>query len=273
MLTTAVLPAAAESDTTTIAGIVEKINPDENTIEIKTERIWNGESWTGVSVTFVTKEYITGTVPDKRIFDLILKGDPVQATFTGNEDILVDWLCIGAVSAGGSTGKYLSYAVGDPKYVISPFFNNFKINYDTFADCSDCSGMVCDSNYADLEVSQGWNEKNYAYDYTITTGERHVFTSPEGCESEFSVTFVSGEASAAKCTSYPASGDNVPKSVFILEVVQKGTVFDMKPTPQITPTEQTTVPTPLPTQSPGLMALTALFGIFAAVILTAKYKK
>lgn len=267
LVITVIMPAAAASDETTIAGVVSKLNPADNTIEIRAERIWNGETWTGVSVTFVTKEYITGTVPASAVFDKLSVSDPVQATFTGDEEDTVDWLCIGRVATGESTGKYLSDAFGDPKYIISPFFNNFQLTYNTFADCGSCSGAVCSANYADLSVSQGWEEKNYAYEYTIKTGERHVFTSPEGCESELSVTFISGEAAASKCRNYPAAAGTEPYSDFVINVVQKGTVSDMTPVPAVTQTEAQTYATPVPTQSPGFMYIGALAGIFAAVLI------
>ncbi|MBN2734664.1 MAG: hypothetical protein JXQ82_07410 [Methanomicrobiaceae archaeon] len=257
------VPAAAVSDETTVAGVITKVMPEEGTIEIKAESIWNGETWTGVSVTFVSREFISGTVPDSALYGKIKTGDPVQATFTGDEEYSVNWLCIGKVQSGGSTGKYLSDAFGDPKYVISPFFNNFKITYQMLPDCSRCSGSTCASDYAGLRVSQGWEEKNLITEYTIAMGERHVFTSPDGCESEFSVTLISGKAKAASCPGYPAAEGPVSVNNFVISVVQKGTVSDMTPAPVVTPTE--TQSTPMPTQTSGFVFAGTLIGIFAAV--------
>ena len=265
------VPVSAVTKEITVAGIVTEIMPSDNTMEIKAERVWNGATWTGVSVTFVSKEMIKGTVPNSAVFDKITAGSPVQATFTGDEEQTVTWKCIGKVQTGGLAGKYISDAFGDPKYVISPFFNNFKITYTMLADCDRCSGSTCTADYADLHVSQGWEEKNYAYEYTIKKGERHVFTSPEGCESEFSVTFIEGESSTGACPGYPATPGPAPVSNFVISVVQKGTVSDMTPAPAITPV-MTGENTPQPTQSPGFVYMGALAGIFAAVLI-ARIKK
>ncbi|MDD3406861.1 MAG: hypothetical protein PHP13_02125 [Methanomicrobium sp.] len=260
-------PASAESDETTIAGVVSKVMPSDGTIEIRAERFWNGATWTGISVTFVTQEYITGSVPDSSLYKRIYPGDPVQATFAGDEEDMVSWLCIGKVQSGGSTGKYLSDAYGDPKYIISPFFNNFKLKYEPVADCTKCSGALCDAPYSDLRASQGFEEKNYANDYRIKTGERHVFSSPEGCESEFAVTYIKGQASLGACSSYPASDDGMPETVFEMNVVVKGTVADMTPKETVIPTATSKPPTPQTTHSsPGFFFAAAAAGIIAAIL-------
>ncbi|MBP2134297.1 hypothetical protein J2128_002263 [Methanomicrobium sp. W14] len=264
-------PVLASDETVTVAGVISKITPSDNTIVIQAKKAWNGESWTGASVT-IKEESLKGTFNDSAAFSELSVSDPVQATYIKTSDPnTVNWLCIGKTQTSYPTGKYLSDAFGDPKYIISPFFNNFKLTYATYPNCSDCSGSVCSASYANLRVSQGWESKNYAYEYTIKKGERHVFTSPEGCESELSVTFAGGEATSDKC--YITSEEGKPVSDFKISVVQKGTVSDMTPAPVVTMTQtETQTATPEETQSPGFFALTALFGIaiVAACILSGK---
>ncbi len=264
-------PVAAAVQEMTIAGKITNINTAKGTIEIYAEKMWNGVTWTGVSVQFVDEQKITGNVPSPEALAYLSVGDAVQATFTGVAS-QASWVTVSKVEGTDPAGKFLLASFGDPSRLVNPFKNNFKLVVDTAPDCSACSGSVCTAGSAYVKVTQGWNGKNYPSDLQMIPGERHVFTSPEGCLQELSVTFVKGEASADLCGSASTAGIQ-PFSVFIIEVVQKGTVQNYIPVTEVQP-EPTAYPTPLPTQaSSGFGTLIAFMGIIAAIAVIGALKR
>ena len=267
-------PVAAVVQEKTVAGTITNVNQAKGTIDIYADKMWNGVTWTGISVQFVADQKITGTAPSSDAMAYLCVGDTVQATFTG-ESPQVSWVTVSKVDGTDPTGKFLIASFGDPSKIVNSFQNNFKVTFDTAPDCESCSGSVCTASSAYVKVVQGWNEKNYPSDAQMIPGERHVFKSPEGCLQELSVTFLNGEASAGLCSAASPVGRQ-PFSVFTIEVVQKGSVQDYVPLP-VVQTVETEVPTPVPTQaSPGFGFVIAVIGIvaaIAAVAATAAVKK
>lgn len=267
-------PVAAVVQEKTVAGTITNVNQAKGTIDIYADKMWNGVTWTGISVQFVADQKITGTAPSSDAMAYLCVGDTVQATFTG-ESPQVSWVTVSKVDGTDPTGKFLIASFGDPSKIVNSFQNNFKVTFDTAPDCESCSGSVCTASSAYVKVVQGWNEKNYPSDAQMIPGERHVFKSPEGCLQELSVTFLNGEASAGLCSAASPVGRQ-PFSVFTIEVVQKGSVQDYVPLP-VVQTVETEVPTPVPTQaSPGFGFVIAVIGIvaaMAAVAATAAVKK
>ena len=267
-------PVAAVVQEKTVAGTITNVNQAKGTIDIYADKMWNGVTWTGISVQFVADQKITGTAPSSDAMAYLCVGDTVQATFTG-ESPQASWVTVSKVDGTDPAGKFLIASFGDPSKIVNSFQNNFKVTFDTAPDCESCSGSVCTASSAYVKVVQGWNEKNFPSDAQMIPGERHVFKSPEGCLQELSVTFVKGEASAGLCSAASPVGRQ-PFSVFTIEVVQKGSVQDYVPLP-VVQTVETEVPTPVPTQaSPGFGFVIAVIGIvaaMAAVASTAAVKK
>ena len=267
-------PVAAVVQEKTVAGTITNVNQAKGTIDIYADKMWNGVTWTGISVQFVADQKITGTAPSSDAMAYLCVGDTVQATFTG-ESPQASWVTVSKVDGTDPTGKFLIASFGDPSKIVNSFQNNFKVTFDTAPDCESCSGSVCTASSAYVKVVQGWNEKNFPSDAQMIPGERHVFKSPEGCLQELSVTFLNGEASAGLCSAASPVGRQ-PFSVFTIEVVQKGSVQDYVPLP-VVQTVETEVPTPVPTQaSPGFGFVIAVIGIvaaIAAVAATAAVKK
>ena len=267
-------PVAAVVQEKTVAGTITNVNQAKGTIDIYADKMWNGVTWTGISVQFVADQKITGTAPSSDAMAYLCVGDTVQATFTG-ESPQASWVTVSKVDGTDPAGKFLIASFGDPSKIVNSFQNNFKVTFDTAPDCESCSGSVCTASSAYVKVVQGWNEKNYPSDAQMIPGERHVFKSPEGCLQELSVTFLNGEASAGLCSAASPVGRQ-PFSVFTIEVVQKGSVQDYVPLP-VVQTVETEVPTPVPTQaSPGFGFVIAVIGIvaaMAAVAATAAVKK
>ena len=264
-------PVAAVVQEKTVAGTITNVNQAKGTIDIYADKMWNGVTWTGISVQFVADQKITGTAPSSDAMAYLCVGDTVQATFTG-ESPQASWVTVSKVDGTDPTGKFLIASFGDPSKIVNSFQNNFKVTFDTAPDCESCSGSVCTASSAYVKVVQGWNEKNFPSDAQMIPGERHVFKSPEGCLQELSVTFLNGEASAGLCSAASPVGRQ-PFSVFTIEVVQKGSVQDYVPLP-VVQTVETEVPTPVPTQaSPGFGFVIAVIGIVAAVAATAAVKK
>ena len=264
-----VFSASAVLLETTVSGEVTKINEAENVIKVHTNEVWNGKSWVMYSVTSLDKQDLTGSVPDGDIFDYLETGDIIQGTFTGDEISTVIFVTVARVELPDSSSRYLSDSWGDPSLLVSPFFNNFKITYEMTADCNECTGSVCTADSSDVSVSQGWQGQNYLTETTMVPGEKYIFTSPEGCQSELAVTFVEGQASADVCSRAAVEGPQ-PFSDFAVHVVQKGTETGVTATPSSTITETATTSAttqPEATQSPGFAVAVAVIGIMAALCL------
>jgi hypothetical protein len=266
LICTCMVSASAVLLETTVTGEVTKLDEAGNEIAVYVDEVWNGESWVMYSVTSINKQDLVGSVPEGDIFDYLSIGDVVQATFTGDETSTVIFVTVAKVELPDSSSRYLSDSWGDPSVLVSPFFNNFKISYETTADCNDCSGSVCTAESVNVSVSQGWEGQNYFQELTMMPEERHLFSSPEGCESELVVTFEEGQASVGSCNSMPVGGPQ-PVSDFAIHVVQKGTETEVTATPTASSTKTPVTFTPTETetpQSPGFALVGALFGISVA---------
>ncbi|WP_421909853.1 hypothetical protein [Methanolacinia petrolearia] len=269
LIFTCVFSASAVLLETTVSGEVTKINEADNVIKLHTNEVWNGESWVMYSVTSLDKQDLTGSVPDGDIFDYLQTGDIIQGTFTGDEVSTVIFVTVARVERPDSSSRYLSDSWGDPSLLVSPVFNNFKISYEMTADCNECTGSVCTADSSDVSVSQGWQGQNYLTETTMVPGEKYIFTSPEGCQSELAVTFVEGQASADVCSRALVEGPQ-PFSDFAIHVVQKGTETGVTVTPSSTITETVTTSAtkqPEATQSPGFSVAVVVIGIMAALCL------
>lgn len=267
LICTCIVSASAVLQETTVTGEVTNLDEVNNEIAVSVDEVWNGESWVMYSVTSLHKEDLVGSVPEGDIFDYLSTGDVVQATFTGDEASTVIIVTVARVELPDSSSRYLSDSWGDPSALVSPFFNNFKVSYEMTADCNDCSGSVCSAESVNVSVSQGWEGQNYLQELTMVPGEKHIFSSPEGCESELVVTFEEGQASVGSCSSVPVEGPQ-PFSDFAIHVVQKGTetVATATPTASLTETPVTATPTETETpQSPGFAVAGALLGIFVTL--------
>lgn len=270
LISVSFFPASAIIQETTVSGEVVKITEATNEITIYANEIWNGKSWVMYSVTSLSQQHLQGVVPEGDIFGYLNTGDTVQATFTGDEKTGVRWVTVAKVKLPDSSSRFLADSWGDPSLLVSPFFNNFKLSYETTADCSDCSGSICSADSVHVTVSQGWEEKNYHQEKTMLPGETHIFSSPEGCYSELVAAFYEGEASSDRCSGSEEMDGPRPFSNFALHLVSKGTATEVTLTPSPSMTQTSAVPESTGTeteQSPGFIFIAAGFGIIVAVLL------
>lgn len=272
LISACIVPVSAVLQETTVSGEVTKITEANKEITIYANEFWNGESWVMYSVTSPTKNNLNGVVPDGDIFGYLSVGDIVQATFAGDESSEVIWVTVARVELPESSSRYLSDSWGDPSLLKSPFFNNFKISYEATADCDECSGSVCTAKSANVSVSQGWDRRNYHQEKTMVPGERLIFSSPEGCQSELLVSFIEGQSASGACSGYEGMTGPQPFSNFGVHVVQKGSATEVVVTPSSSVTEAVTTQSttesttpPEPTRTPGFELFGAVFGIMAAL--------
>jgi len=268
LISACIVPVSAILQVTTVSGEVIEITEAGNEITICANEIWNGESWVMYSVTSLSRQNLVGVVPDGDIFGYLNPGDTVQATFTGDEETAVNWVTVARLELPDSSSRFLSDSWGDPSYLVSPFFNNFKITYETTPDCNDCSGTVCTAECADVSVSQGWEGQNHHQKKSMVPGETRIFSSPEGCHSELTVTFYEGQASSGECSGSEVMTGPQPFSDFAVHLVQKGSATEVSVTPSSSITGTATIPEqtgPEPTQSPGFAFIAAFLAIMAAV--------
>ena len=268
IFTLCIAPVSAVLEETTVDGTISAIDIQNSKITIAVDGRWNGQSWETYSVTLSKNAGITGKVPDGTIFDYIGEGDRVQATFADEDDGTVTWETISKLWTPSTGRDYLSDSWGDPSNVVSPFFNNFGMSYETTANCSECSGSLCSASLASVRITQGWDKKNYAQTATMWPGETLIFTSPPGCISEFQLTFINGEVSSSGCGGLGDVNGSGHISNFEVHIILKGTMTESTLTPTV---PVTTVQTELPAteSSPGFSlfaAITGLFPAFAAVL-------
>lgn len=266
VLAVCIIPACAVLQETTVDGTVMAVDADTFVITIAVDGRWNGASWTTYSVITPENAAINGEAPAGTIFDYITVGDPVQATFTGEEGDTVTWVTISRLHVPSTGRNYISDSWGDPAYIVSPFFNDFGMSYETKADCSECSGSICTASMTSVRVTQGWDKKSYVQSATMVPGETLVFTSPSGCLSEFKLTFVSGQASSSACGGSGGSEGPQPISNFEVHIVTKGTETESTETP-VTSVATTDVTSPPGTESsPGFSVIMVLSGLALVLI-------
>ena len=113
-------PVAAVVQEKTVAGTITNVNQAKGTIDIYADKMWNGVTWTGISVQFVADQKITGTAPSSDAMAYLCVGDTVQATFTG-ESPQVSWVTVSKVDGTDPTGKFLIASFGDPSKIVNSF--------------------------------------------------------------------------------------------------------------------------------------------------------
>jgi len=271
-------PAAAVLLEETYLGMVTKVDPANELINIKVIGKWNGEQYTPADPVI-----LSATEPYTVAYDNLAPGDEVVATLMGG----TEWIAIGRVQNVQSTEKPLSWMVGDPRAMPAPMMNFVRVGYEITPDCARCSGIVCNGTEALMKVSQ------YKYDSgkvtetavlatnTLQPGELWDYFAPEGYQTNMKIRYLEGQADISGCSGAgPADMMVGPQAVsaFTIDTYPKAQAVTPTETPvptQLPATEEpTTAPTqlpttaePTPTPMPGFAGMLALCGLGAAAYL------
>ncbi len=256
-------PASAVLLEESFMGTVSKIDQRANTLNVKADSSYNGESWVPLTGTMI----LTGEVPDTAVFDSLKQGDAVQVTRIGGEG--GSWIAIGKIGSVSLTEKYLTDSFGDPSRLISEFFEGYRVDFTTTPDCNTCTGTTCTALSAEVTITQKGANVGTIF---MTPGQTVLFKTPAENQYNLGITFVRGEASSATCERYGSMVGPQPISDFVIHEVKKGVVTATETATEL-PTQAPVTPaslpptTVLPTQSPGFAGLLSVFALIAGVCL------
>lgn len=272
------MPAAAIELEEVYLGKVTKADQATGALDVKISAKWNGKMYAPVDP--VT---ISGTSTFDVLFENIKQGDEVVGTLMGGEE----WIAIGLVGSKQSTQKPVSWMIGDPNAMVSPFVGNYKVSYTGNPDCDSCTGAVCTADSVNVTVTTVGYDAN-GKEYVVSeVGTRTLLPAEtwnavsDGNQQYISILFMRGEAPASACPDMPMMVGPQPVSDFFIKSMSVASGIPTEtPVPEettavpatlpatpVTPAP-TPVPTPAPTPTPvpgfGLMA--ALIGCAAALV-------
>jgi len=274
------MPAAAVELEEVYLGKVTKADQGTGALDVKISAKWNGKQYAPVDP--VT---LSGTSTVDALFENIKQGDEVVGTLMGGEK----WIAIGLVGAKQSTQKQVSWMIGDPNAMISPFVGNYKVSYTANPKCDSCTGSVCYAESVDVTI------RTVSYDaggreYTVSEiatrtllPNRTLNVAGTNNQRYLNILFMKGEAPASACPNAEMIVGPQPVSEFFIKSMSVGSGI---PTETPVPEETTAVPAtlpqtetpvsptpsptsaPTPTPVPGFGVTAALLGCVAAVVAT-----
>ena len=190
-------PASAVLLEETYMGSISRIEQSKNIIYVSVQEVYQGDgNWLVYAKSSLKNQLVPGTVTNPSVFTDLKQGDPVEVTIMGGSG--GEWITIGKIGSVGSTSKPVIACYGDPSRLISPFYKDYRVEFEAEPDCALCAGTTCTASMASVTVKKAGEVVETANMYP---GSTHVF----GWNSEYQyipqITFVSGEAESSKCSS------------------------------------------------------------------------
>lgn len=278
MATFIMMPVAAVELEEVYLGTVTKADQATGVLDVRISAQWNGKQYAPIDP--VT---ISGTSTFDALFENIKQGDEVVGTLMGNEK----WIAIGLVGARQSTQKPVSWMIGDPNAMVSPFVGNYKVSYTANPECDSCMGSVCYAKSVDVTVrTVGYDENGKEYTVSeIATKtllpNRTLNAAGTNNQQYLNILFMKGEAPASACPNAEMIVGPQPVSEFFIKslsvasgiptetpVTEETTAVPATLPETETPVSPTTPPTsaPTPTPVPGFGVTAALLGCVAALV-------
>ena len=271
-----VMPTAAVELEEVYLGKVTKADQAAGALDVKLSAKWDGKQ-------FAPTDPITirGTSTFEALYDNIKQGDEVVGTLMGGKT----WIAIGLVGSKQSTQKQLSWMVGDPNAMVSPFVGNYRVSFNATPKCDSCIGSVCYAQSVDVTVSTvGYNSNGK--EYTVTeVGTKTLLPAEtwDALETEnqqyVKILFIKGEAPASACPEMGMVVGPQPVSEFFIQSLSVASaVSATTPVSTVTATpaieETTAVPATMPETETQIPATTAApystpvpgFGVIAAIL-------
>lgn len=266
------MPAAAVELEEVYLGKVTKADPATSTLDVKISAKWDGKQYAPVDP--VT---ISATSTFDALFENIKQGDEVVGTLMGGEK----WIAIGLVGAKQSTQKQMSWLIGDPNVMVSPFVGNYKVTYTANPKCDSCIGSVCYAQSAEVTVTTvGYDGNGREYTAselgTRTLLPAETWNAVEKDNQQYlSIYFRKGEAPTSACPNAPMMVGPQPVSDFFIKsmsvasgiptetpVVEETTAVPATLPETVSTPSPTSAPTPVPTPTttPGFGLIVALLG-------------
>ena len=281
-------PASAVLLEETYLGWVSKLEPSKDRVTVYVTDVYQGDgTWLTYGKSSLKNMIVPGTTTNPSVFNDLKQGDSVEVTIMGGSG--GEWITIGKIGSSGSTSKPVIACYGDPSRLISTFYRDYAISFETEPDCALCEGTTCTASSASVTVRRDGEKVESAEMYPGTT---HVF----GWESSYQyipqITFVSGEAESSACISEDEGMVMAgPQAVsdFTIYITQRSTIVKsevetleketLTQTPsgtiaatetEMTSTVTATSPVAATPETPGFTALCAMSAIFAAFCLVSK---
>lgn len=243
-------------------GRVNEVDREEGEFVVKLTGKWNGEQ-------FAPFGPVTLLEPLKFdiFFDYIKPGDEVVC---GMGD-LGGMVAIGLVGDSQSTQKPLSWMVGDPNAMPSPFVGSYKVSYTATPNCDSCSGPVCDAQSVNTTVKTVIYYANSKELLGSDCGTQTMLqddtweAAEEGNLKHLEILFINGDASASACPGSELTDEPDTTAYFFIRSMGRAT-----PAPTATPVteEMTRLPEPETDPNAADMAASAVpgFGITMALL-------
>lgn len=273
------MPAAAVELEEVYLGKVTKADQATGTVDVKISAKWNGKQYAPVDP--VT---ISGTSTFDALFENIKQGDEVVGTLMGGEK----WIAIGLVGSKQSTQKQVSWMVGDPNAMVSPFVGNYKVAYTANPKCDSCIGSVCYAESVDVSVTTVGYDSNGKEYQVSDVGTRTLLPAEtwnvveKDNQQYLNILFIKGEAPASACPDAPMVMGPQPVSDFFIKSMSVGsgiptetpasaiaTTPAIEETPAVPATLPETIATPATTSAPTAVPTTTPipgFGVIAALL-------
>ena len=175
----------------------------------------------------------------------------------------------------------MSWLIGDPNVMVSPFVGNYKVTYTANPKCDSCIGSVCYAQSAEVTVTTVGYDGN-GREYTASeVGTRtllpaETWNAVEKDKQQYlSIYFRKGEAPASACPDAPMMVGPQPVSDFFIKsmsvasgiptetpVVEETTAVPATLPETVATLPPTSAPTPVPTPTttPGFGLITAVLG-------------
>ena len=243
-------------------GRVSKADSETGEFEVDITGKWNGEQF----APFTPMTLFTHLKFDI-FFDYIKPGDEVVCAMGDSQGMVA----IGLVGDSQSTQKQLSWMVGDPNAMPSPFVGSYKVSYTTKPDCDSCRGTICDAQsvYVTVKtVSYYANSKEFLKSNCGTQTMLQDDTwaaAEEGNLKHLEILFINGNAPASYCPESGLTDGPEGTANFFIRSMGKAT-----PTPTQTPVPEVIKSLPEPEEpNPADMAAAAPlpgFGIIMALL-------
>ncbi|WAI02470.1 hypothetical protein [Methanogenium organophilum] len=242
-------------------GRVSKADQETGEFEVDIAAKWNGEQF----APFTPMTLYTPLKFDI-FFNYIKPGDEVVCALSDSQGMIA----IGLVGDSQSTQKHLSWMVGDPNAMPSPFIGNYKVSYTATPNCDSCTGQVCSAQSVNVTVKTVSYYSNSKEFPISDCGTQTMLpddtwnTLEEGNRNHLEILFINGNAPASECPGSKLTEGTEPTSYFFIRSMGRATAT---PTATLITEEMTSMPEP-EGPSPADMAAAAPvpgFGMMAAI--------
>ena len=270
LVTFAVVPVSAVVQEVTFRGTVVSENTTANEITINAAYTYGCDFSNSTPVCSWSASKagnLSGTVPDPAVFSFLKPGDPVVATSMGGEG--GTWIAVAKVFPTPGIEHWLATDLaGDPAALPVDLASDYSFDYNTTADCRDCTGAVCNATSAAVTLSSTGKP---VMEKVLKPGESTMYNGRND-NSSVTILFSHGQAAATSCPGKAGIVGLQPVSDFVIHVNQAIAAPATTPVPAATvvttrPAASSQPPAPATTKAPLSPAIVVSALVFAGLFM------